>query len=575
MDIQAFYDDMETPGGALTIPDRKVECGERRPTSRTTGYMLTLEEAKDVSYDERVEVVVPQSVLDRQTTVAQSTFTGRFDKSTSPAGSLFTKSDGTNGVTYTNYDHHPWSILRHAETTNRSNWGADAGSSSERRVDTSVTYSASGKHVDIIIVENRTLSDHAEYSDRLIDYNWGQHYNTINGGTNYTYSHADARDNYSQEHNHPTAVAAYAAGKRFGLANNANVYQFDGTYEQSKSGGGSTDRTFAYIREFHRTKPINPITGRKNPTIVNASLGTINYYSGASFAHFMGADLDKGDGSTFLTQAELLARGVYTNAGRTWANWVSNTDFQLNSPSPNSDIVDAIAEGIVIVTASGNDNFYTDVPGGAHYDDYMVDGAAYVNRNYSFNGYYPFRDYYMRGDKFNYNGAINVGSLSDAIDEGKADFSNWGPGIDVYAAGERMMGAGMKDEIAYGNPYYGQLNNVGYWDTMMSQNGTSFSSPFIAGMLACLAEIYPNLTNAQAKAWLQNNAITGLMQDTADAIDVDVDTRVSIDGSDIDRIAYWKNHKKVVGYTGNNTYGINGRPASGAVYPRVKKLLKG
>ena len=36
-DIQAFYDDMETPGGALHIPERKVECANRRPTSRTTG----------------------------------------------------------------------------------------------------------------------------------------------------------------------------------------------------------------------------------------------------------------------------------------------------------------------------------------------------------------------------------------------------------------------------------------------------------------------------------------------------------------------------------------------------------
>lgn len=574
MDIQAFYDDMETPGGALTIPDRKVECGERRPTSRTTGYMLTLEEAKDVSYDERVEVVVPQSVLDRQTLVENSTYTGRFTKSTSPSGSLFTKSDGTNGVTFTNYNHHNWGILRHFETANRSGWGGDAASSSDKRVDTSVIYSASGKNVDVVIVENHTLSDHAEYSDRLIDYNWGQHYNTINGGTNYTYSHADARAS-GQEHNHPTAVSSYAVGKRFGLANNANLYQFDGVYEQNKSGGGTTDRTFAYIREFHRTKPINPVTGRKNPTIVNLSLGSINYYSGASFAHFMGVDLDKGDGSTFLTEAELLERGIYTNAGKVWANWVSNTNFQVNSPTPNSDLVDAIAEGVIVTSSAGNDNRYVDVPGGVHYDDYLVDGSAYLNKDYFFNGYYPFRDYYMRGDKFNYNGAINVGALSNTIVDRKSDFSNWGPGIDVYAVGEFMMGAMMKTEIDYGNPYYGQENNVGFWDTMGVQNGTSYAAPFIAGMLACLAEIYPNLTNAQAKAWLQNNAITGLMEDGADAIGVDVSTRVSIDGSDIDRIAYWKNHKKVVGYTANNTYGINGRPASGAVYPRVKKLLKG
>ena len=220
-DIDAFYDDMETPGGAITIPDRKVECEERRPTSRTTGYMLTLEEAQEVSYDDRVEVVVPQSVLDRQTVVNDATYNGRFTKSTSPTGSTFTNANGDTRVTYTNNDHYAWGILRHIESTNRSGWGNDAGSSSGRRVDDTVTYSASGKNVDIVIVENNTLSDHAEYSSRLVDYNWGQHYNTITGGTNYTYSNADARDNFSAEDNHPTAVASYAAGERFGQANQA------------------------------------------------------------------------------------------------------------------------------------------------------------------------------------------------------------------------------------------------------------------------------------------------------------------------------------------------------------------
>ena len=577
VDIDAFYDDMETPGGAITIPDRKVECGERRPTSRTTSYMLTLEEAQEVSYDDRVEIVVPQSVLDRQTVVNNATYTGRFTKSTSPTGSMITNADGASRVTYTNNDHHAWGILRHIESTNRSGWGNDAGSSSGRRVDDTVTYTASGKNVDIIIVENYTCSDHAEYSSRLVDYNWGQHYNTITGGTNYTYSNADARDNFSAENNHPTASASYAAGERFGLAKDANVYMFDGTYEQSKSGGGSTNRTFAYIREFHRTKSINPATGRKNPTIVNASLGSINIYSGASIAHFQGVTLDKGDGSTFLSDAELLARGVYKNTGKTWTNFTSNTNFQVNSSAPNSDLVDAIAEGIIVVSASGNDNAYTDVSGGVNWDNYMVDGAAYANRNYFFNGYYPFRDYYHRGDNFSFNGAINVGALSNRIDQGKSDFSNWGPGIDVYAAGENVIGAMMKDEIAYRNPYYGQENNTPKWDTMGSQNGTSYASPFIAGLLACLAEVYPTLTQAQARTYLQNNAVTGLMADTANAIDVDVSTRVSIDGSNIDRIALWKNHRQTSGNMAFNTYNkdVNTRPTSGLMYPRVRIRRRG
>ena len=576
-DIDAFYDDMETPGGAITIPDRKVECEERRPTSRTTCYMLTLEEAQEVSYDDRVEIVVPQSVLDRQTVVNNATYTGRFTKSTSPTGSTFTNANGDTRVTYTNNDHFNWGILRHIESTNRSGWGNDAGSSSGRRVDDTVTYTASGKNVDIIIVENYTCSDHAEYSSRLVDYNWGQHYNTITGGTNYTYSNADARDNFSAENNHPTASASYAAGERFGLAKDANVYMFDGTYEQSKSGGGSTNRTFAYIREFHRTKSINPATGRKNPTIVNVSLGSINVYSGASIAHFQGVTLDKGDGSTFLSDAELLARGVYKNTGKSWTNFTSNTNFQVNSSAPNSDLADAIAEGIIVVTAAGNDNAYTDVSGGDNWDNYMVAGSAYANKDYLFNGYYPFRDYYHRGDNYSFNGAINVGALSNDTDEGKADFSNWGPGIDVYAAGETVMGAMMKDDITYGNPYYGQLSNTPKWDTMGVQNGTSYASPFIAGMLACLAEVYPTLTNAQARTYLQNNAVTGLMADTADAIDVDVSTRVSTDGSNIDRIALWKNHRATSGNMAFNTYNkdVNNRPTSGLMYPRTRTRRRG
>jgi hypothetical protein len=287
--------------------------------------------------------------------------------------------------------------------------------------------------------------------------------------------------------------------------------------------------------------------------------------------------LDKGDGSTFLSDAELLARGVYKNAGKSWTNFTSNTNFQVNSSAPNSDLVDAIAEGIIVVSAAGNDNAYTDVSGGNNYDNYLVAGAAYANRNYFFNGYYPFRDYYHRGDNFSFNGAINVGALSNRIDQGKSDFSNWGPGIDVYAAGEHVMGAMMKDEIAYGNPYYGQENNTPKWDTMGSQNGTSYASPFIAGLLACLAEVYPTLTQAQAKTYLQNNAVTGLMADTANAIDVDVSTRVSIDGSNIDRIALWKNHRATSGNMAFNTYNkdVNTRPTSGLMYPRVRIRRRG
>ncbi len=572
-DIDAFYDDMETPGGALTIPDRKVDCGERRPTSRTTGYMLTLEEAQEVADDDRVEVVVPQSVLDRIVEKPASTFTGRFDKGV-PSGSVsFTKANGTSGTKYS-VDHKNWGILRHIEPTNRTNWSSLADPISDRYVDDSVTYSASGKNVDIVIVELETLCDHEDYSNRIVDYNWGQHYNTIDGGTNYTYSNADARDNYSAQGHHPTAVTSYAAGTLYGLANNANIYMYDKVYERSKSGGSNTDRTFAYIREFHRTKAVNPATGRKNPTIVNLSLSTQNTITGgANLIHFQGVTLDNGSGND-LSEAELTARGI----GPGDLTWNSDQDFEVNSSSPNSDLQDAITEGVIVVSGGGNDNRYIDVSGGDNWDNYIVGELEYPMRNYFVGGYYPFRNYYHRGDTYSFNGAINVGSFGTRADNGKSSFSCWGPGVDIYAAGEAVFAAAETVAIIFGGiPYPGQENNTTNWDTIGVGSGTSYSSPFIAGMLACLAEIYPTLTQAQAKAYLYDNAVTGLMEDTTEDITGTTRTRVSLDGSDIDRIALWKNHRATSGNMAFNTYNkdVNTRPTSGVMYPRTRTRRRG
>jgi len=572
-DIQAFYDDMETPGGALTIPDRTVDCENRRPTSRTTGYMLTLEEAQEVADDDRVEVVVPQSVLDRIVDKPASTFTGRFDKGVPSGQVAFTKANNTPGMKY-DVDHKNWGMVRHIEPTNRTNWSSTATSLSDRYVDDSVTYSASGKNVDIVIVELETLCDHEDYSNRIVDYNWGQHYNTIDGGTNYTYSNADARDNYSAQGHHPTAVTSYAAGTLYGLANDANIYMYDKVYERSKSGGNNTDRTFAYIREFHRTKAVNPTTGRKNPTIVNLSLGTENSIGGgANLIHFQGVTLDNGSGND-LSEAELTARGI----GPGDREWTSDQNFKVNSSSPNSDLQDAITEGIIVVTAGGNANRYIDLPSGDNWDNYIVGQMEYPMRNYFVGGYYPFRNYYHRGDTYSLNGAINVGSLGTRADNGKSGFSCWGPGVDIYAAGEGCFGAGETGAIMFGGfPYPGQEANTTNWDTIGSGSGTSYSSPFIAGMLACLAEIYPTLTQAQAKAYLYDNAVTGLMEDTTEDITGTTDTRVSLDGSDIDRIALWKNHRATAGNMAFNTYNkdVNDRPTSGVMYPRTRTRRRG
>ena len=53
-DLDGFYDDMETPGGNLFIPDRAVELTNRRLISRNTHYMLDEDEVELIKSDDRV-----------------------------------------------------------------------------------------------------------------------------------------------------------------------------------------------------------------------------------------------------------------------------------------------------------------------------------------------------------------------------------------------------------------------------------------------------------------------------------------------------------------------------------------
>jgi hypothetical protein len=99
------------------------------------------------------------------------------------------------------------------------------------------------------------------------------------------------------------------------------------------------------------------------------------------------------------------------------------------------------------------------------------------------------------------------------------------------------------------------------------QNGTSYASPLIAGMLACLAEIYPTLTQAQARTYLQNNAVTGLMADTGDTstswapTEVSGSTAVWVDASDTGSYTLsGSNVSAVTDKAGNFTFGVTGTP---------------
>jgi hypothetical protein len=238
-----------------------------------------------------------------------------------------------------------WGLLRCVEGVQRTNWGSGSGGVADQSG--TITLSQLGEHVDVIIVDdNGIVFNHPEYAvnsdgtggSRAIQYNWYQH-NTVvgapNGNTPYQYD----------EETHSTHVAGTVAGNTQGWARKANIYNI---YYLA---GDDTNFNFPYVidfvREFHANKPVNPITGRKNPTICNNSWGmsifpnqwsfndiTAVTYRGTRYTPSLRDTGYSGVCDLFYRYAELLGVQNFGNriiTGGDWPNYVATVTEIPNS----------------------------------------------------------------------------------------------------------------------------------------------------------------------------------------------------------------------------------------------------
>lgn len=539
-DLEDFYNDMETEGGAITIPHRRMDVVHRRPISRNTHYMLTIEEAMLVKSDPRVWDVELAELVDLTTVPMGYTITnGEFDKS------------WTNDADDLN-----WGLLRHNEEDNRSNWGGDGTS----LVTTDLTMTASGKNVDVVIVDGHIDPDHPEFAvnpdgsggSRVVQYNWFQHTNEVSGGSNGTYVY-DRSGSYTNsidedDNNHGCHCGGTVAGNTQGWARDANVYNISPYSTNPNS--LSSSLMWDYIRAWHNSKPINTETGRKNPTITNNSYGSTiksnatsaqdGYTSGVpTQVTYRGTTFNPGRD---LTQAELQARGFYCPSNPA-------TGGKMTIPyyftSRQADMQDAIDDGIIIVASAGNAYWKITNSSDQDYNNQfkmLYNGVSY--------------DWWLHrgtGSGAGYAPVIVVGATSNDRAEDKAPFSNVGSQVDVFAAGEAIQSSLHSGGVADGR-------NSSY--RLGKYQGTSMSGPQVAGVLACLAESWPNMNQADAQTWIINNANDGKMQDTE--ADDPMDTN-SLQGA-LNKYLRWKSQRPISGNISLKT--LSYRPASGLVYPR-------
>lgn len=476
-DLEAFYNDMETEGGNLYIPDRRVDVAQRRAISRNTHYMLSTEEAETVKNDPRVlAVALTPEELGMTVRPHYVQTNNNFDKSST---------EDVNDIN--------WGLLRVYEGAQRANWGTDATSNQSGTINIQTT----GKNVDVVIVDGMIDPAHPEYAvnsdgsggTRVVQYNWFIHNPEVTGGAagNYVYTPYDdpgAPDNdgngvpdRTDDNAHGSHVAGTACGNTQGWARGANIYNINpyGT----DINGVSALNLFDYIRAWHNSKAVNPDTGRRNPTVTNNSYG---YSFAIPVANITSVNFRGQNFPGPFTNAQL-----FQNYGVLAFN-SSGTNIAIipaRYAAFEADIQDAILDGILVVGAAGNDYMKMDVNGGQDFDNNVVAGGT----NY----------YYHEGSApSSADDVICVGSLGTLSQEYKSNFSNCGPRVDIWAPGSEIQSS-VNTLTSYG----GNIDpRAGATYALAKISGTSMASPQVCGVLACALEMYPWMTQAQAREYL-------------------------------------------------------------------------
>lgn len=532
-DLNNFYDEMKDVTGNDCVPDRSVERTNKRPLSRNTHYLLTKEEAEKLKEDPRVWDV--DLTMEEKGVVAVPL------GSTSINNGVFARKSA--GFSNTDLN---WGILAHSNPgavldlddagtdflnslgeARYSTWGSDRTGNATA----STTIPFNGENVDVVIVDDEIPINHPEFAvnsdgtggSRAKEVNWWSVYRSavqeidddlVDASVPTTYNYGDYGD-------HGTHVAGTCAGNRLGWARKADIYSLY-AYDSTKV---PPSLMYDLLRAFHLNKPINPTTGRRNPTITNHSYGYVVLLPITQITQirYRGSTINV---SFTNTQSDLnILRGTYGLWGGLYTTYIYNNYPTQSSQwcvwlpirggiAQQADIEDAISNGIVFVSAAGNYGDTSVNSSHPDYNNYLV--YNYQSQN-SVQVYTGFIDYYKRGtDPAAVPAGITVGNIDSVAAlkmsttspdsqqvwvEFKANSSSHGNTCDVWAAGTNILSS------VYTSQTLKDPRNNSF--SLNVSSGTSMASPQVAGMIACLAERYPRFKQSDFLDLLKYYSYTG------------------------------------------------------------------
>ena len=472
-DWQEVHTDIVSQYGNDVIPQRSVDVVKLRPGSnRNTHYSLTDAEAQNLRSDPRILAVERTAKDQGFIPILKATQTGSFPHGT--------------GITGTLYD---WAKIRHSSSTNPYSTGSGISTGQ-------YNYNLDGTGVDVVIQDSGLQVDHPEFTDasgasRVVQHNWY----TASG-----LSGTQSSNHYRDRDGHGTHCAGTAVGKTFGWAKGAQVYsqKVAGLEGSGDSGTGiDIDDCFDTIKEWHRSKT----NGR--PTVVNMSWGYGGYFQfNASLGHTVTYRGTTYSGTDVDSSTKRWAFGLSTH---TWTG--SYYAYNVRVTSVDADIQELIDAGVHVCIAAGNRGYNIADPSSQDYNN-IVTAPTYNFPTSSFNTSAS-SFYYMRGSSPFDDEAFIVGALDMlSSTEAKTDFSEAGPGVDIYAGGQEIISS-MSTTNRFSDANYHANSNY----KQGRIDGTSMASPQVAGVCALALQSRPDLTPQELKQLINSVSTTGLLTD--------------------------------------------------------------
>jgi hypothetical protein len=544
------------------IPNRKISCWDEKKHSPTRGtFQLEDDEVTELKKHPKIEWIELSPTDNPDSYPKPQPATKRFKGNVKIYRDLGINAPPATNPTSDENRRTNWAVKRVGIKTNGDGWPNVIGNPPSIGGD--ISYSLTGKNVDIVIHDSGVMQYHPEFIDNngqsrvrdivldgpyyidpdyFISNNytyikpdgrtgitttsaigwWGNSSNrsisfqlegTVSIPVNYTVNNAMGTEGTVNNllSGHGTACAGLAAGKYMGLAFEANIWNMPAITDNV---GMGIEQSYDLMKIWHRNKPINSETGRKNPTVINGSWGyQAGFESGDSVNYkFRGLTGSFTGNAATTDQVTAMKNGL--NSQVVFNGSVIECSWSSSSRSSSTDTAadELMSEGVIYVAAAGNNNQRLGI--GANDPDrlnYMDDDYFNVGDPRSeFPGVAcpcNHRDW-MNPQGIGFDSAndfhpvICVGAMDEFINsdysERKASYSNNGPGIDAWAPADETLAPGTNGANGYTD--YQRYDDNRFYDCLF--NGTSAAAPVVTGLIALYLESNPGATSKDVKYWL-------------------------------------------------------------------------